>query len=513
MRLSLATRIFLGYAVVLVTFGAVSLFSVTEMHRNQVEFRLVSEGYLHLSQDAAAIETFHKNRERDTNRLRDERSVETRRALIRLTRLYFPGLMAEKIKAGQKTAKAVIEFAPDGEKDFVAEVTRKFDELSLRYAEYEQQSEAAFTVLEQNNPDWVTAETRLDRLQALENSIGVELRLLHGSLETRISERVARAQERERVTGAAIIVLPVLAIAVGLIATAISARSLRPVRTLIEGASRIGRGDYSAQIGLKGDDEIALLAREFDAMARSLQEREALLKQKQAELLLAERLAAVGRVAAQIAHEVRNPLSSIGLNVELLEEQIQGAKFATPGEGAEAIGLLKSISHEVDRLTEVTEEHLRLARLPSPSLQPEDVHALLDRVLAFSGEELSRAKIEVRREAPTEKLSALADEGQLRQVVLNLIRNAREAMRGGGTLTLGTRVVNGSVEISVGDTGPGIDSETRSKVFDPFFSTKQGGTGLGLSLSKQIVQAHHGSLEVDSEPGRGATFVIRLPRA
>ncbi len=513
MRLSLATRIFLGYAVVLVTFGAVSLFSVTEMHRNQVEFRLVSEGYLHLSQDAAAIETFHKNRERDTNRLRDERSVETRRALIRLTRLYFPGLMAEKIKAGQKTAKAVIEFAPDGEKDFVAEVTRKFDELSLRYAEYEQQSEAAFTVLEQNNPDWVTAETRLDRLQALENSIGVELRLLHGSLETRISERVARAQERERVTGAAIIVLPVLAIAVGLIATAISARSLRPVRTLIEGASRIGRGDYSAQIGLKGDDEIALLAREFDAMARSLQEREALLKQKQAELLLAERLAAVGRVAAQIAHEVRNPLSSIGLNVELLEEQIQGAKFATPGEGAEAIGLLKSISHEVDRLTEVTEEHLRLARLPSPSLQPEDVHALLDRVLAFSGEELSRAKIEVRREAPTEKLSALADEGQLRQVVLNLIRNAREAMRGGGTLTLGTRVVNGSVEISVGDTGPGIDRETRSKVFDPFFSTKQGGTGLGLSLSKQIVQAHHGSLEVDSEPGRGATFVIRLPRA
>ena len=92
-----------------------------------------------------------------------------------------------------------------------------------------------------------------------------------------------------------------------------------------------------------------------------------MLKQKQAELLLAERLAAVGRVAAQIAHEVRNPLSSIGLNVEMLEEQIQGAKFATPEEGHEAIGLLKAISHEVDRLTEVTEEHLRLARLPSPS--------------------------------------------------------------------------------------------------------------------------------------------------
>ncbi len=513
MRLSLATRIFLGYAVVLVTFGAVSLFSVTEMHRNQVEFRLVSEGYLHLTQDASAIETFHKNRERDTTRLRDERNVDTRRQLIRLTRLYFPGLMAEKIKAGQQTAKKVMEFAPENEKEFVAEVARKFDELSAKYAEYELLSESAFTLLEQNAPDWTAAEARLDRLQAQENTIGVNLRLLHGSLETRISDRVARAQERERVTGAAIIVLPVLAIAVGLIATALSARSLRPIRTLIEGASRIGRGDYSTKIGLKGDDEISLLGREFDAMARSLQEREALLKQKQAELLLAERLAAVGRVAAQIAHEVRNPLSSIGLNVELLQDQIEAAKFASPEEGREAVALLKAISHEVDRLTEVTEEHLRLARLPSPSLQPEDVHALLDRVLAFSGEELARAKISVKREPGADKVSAMVDEGQLRQVVLNLIRNAREAMRGGGTLTLKTSVVNGSVEIAVGDTGPGIDPETRAKVFDPFFSTKASGTGLGLSLSRQIVQAHHGSLDVASEPGQGATFVIRLPRA
>src|SRR5690606_33772635 len=122
--------------------------------------------------------------------------------------------------------------------------------------------------------------------------------------ESRILDRVAQAQERERRTGAIIIVLSVLAILVGLAATAVAARALRPVQNLIEGVSRIGRGDYSAKLGFEGQDEIAQLSREFDKMAAALKEREA-------QLLQAERLAAMGRVAAQISHEVRNPLSSI----------------------------------------------------------------------------------------------------------------------------------------------------------------------------------------------------------
>src|SRR5438105_295768 len=118
MKLSLATRIFLGYAVVLATFGAVSIFAVAELHANQVEIRLVSEGYLHLSQVSAAIESFHKNQERDTERLMEERSVDTRRALIRLARLYFPGLMSEKLDEGRRTAEQILDFAPASEAPF-----------------------------------------------------------------------------------------------------------------------------------------------------------------------------------------------------------------------------------------------------------------------------------------------------------------------------------------------------------------------------------------------------------
>jgi len=513
LKLSLTTRIFLGYAVVLVTFGAVSLFSVTELRRSQVEIRLVSEGYLRLSQTVAAIETFQANQAKDTERLRDEQSVETRRALIRLARLYFPGLMAQKLEDGQATAARSLEFAPDTERAYVQDVVKKFQELKARFGEYEQEADQVFLLLEAPSPDWDVAHRRLDQLQQLENSLSSAIRLLHGSLEARIHERVRKAQERERRTGVAIIVLPVVAIIVGLLATGFAARSLRPVRTLIEGVSRIGRGDYEAKLGISGEDEIAVLAREFDAMASALKEREAQLKQKQQELLRAERLAAMGRVSAQVAHEVRNPLSSIGLNVEMIQEQLESASFATKESAQEAKELLAAVIREVDRVTEITEDYLRLARLPSPVLRQEEIVPLLDSVVDFAAEELERAKVSVTREWGPGALVVSADEAQLRQVFVNLVRNAREAMTDGGQLTLTAQRKDGVVEIGVADSGPGMGPDVQGRLFEPFFTTKEGGTGLGLSLSRQIVEAHGGQITVTSQPGHGTRFVITLPAA
>lgn len=513
MKLSLTTRIFLGYAVVLVTFGAVSGFSVFTLRQNQLEIRLVSEGYLDLSQTVAAIETFQANQTKDTARLRDEASVETRKALIRLARLYFPGLMAGRLKSGKETAHRVLEWAPEAERAFVADVEKKFAELEVRFAEYESAADATFLLLESPDPDWTQAREALDRLQQMENSLGSTIRLLHGSLEARIRERVRLTQERERRTGVAIILLPVVAIGVGLLATGLAARSLRPVRTLIDAVSRIRQGDYDASIGVQGEDEIAVLAREFDAMAKALRDRERQLQQKQQELLRAERLAAVGRVSAQVAHEIRNPLSSIGLNVEMLQDQVGGAQFANAEEAREAVHLLQSVMREVDRLTEITEDYLRLARLPTPNKRPEDLKRLIDEVLAFANEELERAGLTIVKQLSADALPILADESQLRQVFLNLIRNAREAMAAGGTLTVSSALRDDTIEVRLQDTGGGISAEVREKLFEPFFTTKQGGTGLGLPLSRQIVEAHGGKIEIDSVVGKGTTFLLTFPRA
>lgn len=498
----------MGYAVVLVTFGGVSLFSVSELHKSQLEMKVVSEGYLSLSQAVAAIEGFQTNAARDTERLR-KASPEAQRQLMRLTRLYFPALREERLSAARGSLSRLRGYAPDAERRFLDEVGKKVDELEARFVEYEQRSDQVFGVIEAGDAD--RASMQLEGLQTLENALSSSIRLMHGAIEARIRERVRMTEQRARVTEVAIILLPVVAIGVGLLAIGIAARSLRPVRQLIAGVARVRQGDYEAKLGLSGDDEISVLAREFDAMARALKEREAQLKQKQEELLRAERLAAVGRVSAQVAHEVRNPLSSIGLNVEMLDEQLLGATFPSPEHAKEARELLASVTREIDRVTEVTEDYLRLARLPAPVLREENVVELLEDVLSFSRGELERAQVKTVTTFPPGALMIRADEAQLRQVFLNLIRNAREAMDQGGTLTVTAWAAGGQAELRVQDSGCGMTNEVRERIFEPFFTTKQGGTGLGLSLSRQIVEAHGGLIEVESTPGRGTTFILKLP--
>lgn len=514
MRLSLATRIFLGYALVLVTFGAVSVFSVAEMHQSQREMRLLgAEGYLRLVKDISALEGLPDNEQHELERIKSEQNPETRRALIQLVRL-FPERNNEQLAEAGKTARAMLLSAPSTERRFIQEVTTRSDALALRYRETEQLARQVCDVLARDVVDTKALEPRWEAYQEHIEKVSRELRQLRPALEERVRYRIQQAEARERWGGLAILGLSFIAIVVGLLATAISARILRPVRTLVEGASRIGQGDYSSQLNLRGDDEISMLAHEFDAMARSLRDREAQLKEKQEALLRAEQLAAVGRISAQVAHEVRNPLSSIGLNVELLQESFGLAHFPNEAVAAEARDVLGSVLREVDRLTEVTDQYLRMARLPKPALAPEDVNAVLASVLDFSREELERASVQVQRELDPLTPLAMGDEGQLRQVFLNLVRNSKEAMaRGGGTLKVCSRAVNGSVEVIFTDTGSGIPRELKEQVFEPFFSTKEGGTGLGLALSRQILQAHGGTIACDAVDSGGTTFVIRLPRA
>jgi two-component system, NtrC family, sensor kinase len=289
-----------------------------------------------------------------------------------------------------------------------------------------------------------------------------------------------------------------LLVAVG--AALVMVRTLRPLNVLREHTKQIAGGDYARRTGIASRDEIGDLAREFDAMAAAIEEREH-------RLIRSERLATVGRMAAHITHEIRNPLASLGLNVELLGDEV-GA------DNQEARKLVTSIGKEVDRLSEITETYLRFVRLPKPKLEHEDLGALATSVLEFAGGELAQAGIKWSLDIEPNLPEVVADESQLRQALLNLVRNAKEAMAGGGRIRIKVdKAAEGQVRLVLADTGPGISPENLSNIFEPFFSTKAKGTGLGLALVQQIVSEHGGRIEVDCPPGGGTHFTILLPVA
>lgn len=274
------------------------------------------------------------------------------------------------------------------------------------------------------------------------------------------------------------------------------------------GAEHASRG--AVPLGTEGDEAVNLVVTSF--VSNDEDERALLVVAEdvtedlrtKARLIRTERLAAIGRMAAHVTHEVRNPLSSIGLNVEMLGDEI--------GDKPEARALLSSIEREIDRLTNITQEYLRLARLPDPRLELDDVGAVVTSVGRFVQAEMNEAGVELRVRVEEALPSIAIDEGQVRQALLNLLRNAREAMPEGGRVDLEAVAADGGVKISVRDRGGGIEPELRARIFDLFFTTKERGTGLGLPLTFQIVTAHRGRIECISEDD-GTTFELWFPAA
>jgi signal transduction histidine kinase len=227
-------------------------------------------------------------------------------------------------------------------------------------------------------------------------------------------------------------------------------------------------------------------------------------------LMQTERLAAMGRLSAQVTHEIRNPLSAIALNADLLEDEIADLGRGA-GDAAEAKQLLSAISREVERLTEVTDEYLRLARLRPPAMHSEDVNQLLVELIDFMGEDLRHRKITARVELDAQDARVLADAAQLRQAFMNIVKNSMESMPAGGELYVRTRREHERILVEVKDNGVGIPEHVLTRIFDPFYTTKEGGTGLGLPITQQIVAEHGGELTAESSQGGGTRICVVFP--
>jgi PAS domain S-box-containing protein len=225
------------------------------------------------------------------------------------------------------------------------------------------------------------------------------------------------------------------------------------------------------------------------------------------QLQVSERLAAVGRITAGVAHEVKNPLNSMRLWLENLKELLPPE---TDGAAQQAVNVLDA---EIDRLDAVVKRFLDFSRPMDVRLEPTQLSELLQEVLEVAQPELERAKVEVARLIPIGIPDVFVDRALLKQAVLNLVLNAVDAMPQGGQLQLTLSRRGEMAEITVGDTGKGIPLENRQKIFQLFFTTRPGGSGIGLASTFRIVQLHNGSIDFTSEVGRGTTFRIELPLA
>jgi two-component system, NtrC family, sensor kinase len=328
------------------------------------------------------------------------------------------------------------------------------------------------------------------------------LRAMRTRVEEAMENLTVAARRREERSVELLVGLALLTLLVGVMTSLYARRVLAPLSAVTARANAVARGDLTPHRVVDTNDEIGELATTFEGMVAAIQ-------RARAELVQAERLATIGKMAAHVTHEIRNPLSAIGLNVELLEEEV-----AAVGE-KEPMALVQAIKSEVDRLSRIAEQYLSVARRPRPHLERERVDDLVRELCAFIRPELDRAAVTLRVETDPHLPEIDADESQLRQALLNLIRNAREAMPGGGELTVEVALVEAegvsSVEVRVDDTGAGVPEELRASIFDPFFTTKQRGTGLGLAVTREIVEAHHGTIHCEPRPERGTRFRIVLP--
>jgi len=302
-------------------------------------------------------------------------------------------------------------------------------------------------------------------------------------------------------------------------------RITRPLAVIVDATGKIAQGDLQHRVDLESRDEIGQLARAFNRMTDELslahedltqwgrtleqrvQERTRKLRETQDQLVVSEKLASLGKMAAGVAHEINNPLTAILINAHLL--------LGRPGRDADEEESLNLIADETIRCAAIVRGLLDFARLTPSQAAPTDINDIIDRTLTLLEMQASVRNIRIEKALDRTLPPIAVDRNKIQQVFSNLAINAIEAMPKGGALVVASLMSrDGShIEVTFTDTGVGISKENIPKLFDPFFTTKSFGTGLGLAVSYGIIQQRGGTILVRSEVGKGTVFTIRIPLA
>ena len=322
------------------------------------------------------------------------------------------------------------------------------------------------------------------------------------------ADKIQQAQERARSRAARFTALAVAALVIALLLGVALAFVL--MRQFLDPIQRLARaGAPPGEAAVEGN-EVQALSHRMQGLMQDVDQTRTELEKSREMLVLSEKMAVLGKLAADVAHSIRNPMTSIKMRLFSLERNLE----LLPSQKED----LEVVSEEMRRLDNIVSNFLEFSRPPRLKKQRVKVSEIVDMTLHLLQHRLEREAIAVARE-PREDLPEInVDPELLKEVLINLIVNACEAMRGGGTLTIEEEAAEAAgeelgraVRIRIADTGPGVPERIQEQVFEPFFSTKEGGTGLGLPMAQRIIREHHGELSLRSPIGAGATFIITLP--
>ncbi len=289
----------------------------------------------------------------------------------------------------------------------------------------------------------------------------------------------------------------------------------RRVVRLAEGPREVKKGNLDFSIQVEGNDEITDLANSFNSMVASLKRAEAENKDMSRSMVNVAKMASMGKLAATVAHEINNPLGGILTYAKLISRQVSAGPM-TEEERKATLGYLEEAISEIKRCGNIVRNLLHFSKSSESVMERVDIHNLIEKSISITNHHFEINGISTVTHLEANDPYFVSNANQIVQVFIALFMNAVDAMPRGGVLTITTQDVldPGAIRISVADNGKGIPQEIRSSIFEPFFTTKEDGhsVGLGLSIVYGIMIRHQGKIEIESEPGRGTTFILTLPR-
>lgn len=289
---------------------------------------------------------------------------------------------------------------------------------------------------------------------------------------------------------------------IGILAALWMARQLiSPILLLNRAAHKVGEGDFGTAVTEKGVGEIGELATTFNTMSRQLKELVTAIRSAQENLVRTEKLYALGEFSTGLAHEIKNPLTSIKMLIQRAEEQDE------PLQGED----LEVIVEELDRIDFTVSRFLRSARQSEMAFADTDINDLVEDVLAITGPKIEKSGVHIEKILADTLKPVQMDGPSIKQILMNGILNALQAMPSGGKLTISTSLIDGALNCTITDTGDGISEENLKHIFDPFFTTKEDGTGMGLAVAWNIAQQHGGRLDIISREREGTSLLLILP--